>query len=189
MQKHSHSALAQQRGIVMIAALLLLVVATILALGMFHGFGIEQKVAGNVRDKGRALLAAESTEQYAEWWMLNGAPPTSVCNAIVSSTVGQVCSNPLTTPATVPWAAGVSYLPPDPTTGLSMPLNGANGPGVGTYFGSPIFYVTDLGPAQGGEVYQIDSMGYGGTQNTVAVVESTYVVKQSGAQCTNPLGC
>jgi type IV pilus assembly protein PilX len=183
------STLSRQRGVVMIAALLLLLVATILAFGMFHAFGTEQKIAGNVRDKGRALLAAESTEQYAEWWMLNGAPPTSVCNAIVSSTVGQVCSNPIATPAAVPWAVGVSYLPPDPTTGLTMPLNGANGPAVGTYFGSPLFYVTDLGPAQGGEVYQIDAMGYGGTQNTVAVVESTYVVKQSGAQCTNPLGC
>jgi type IV pilus assembly protein PilX len=176
----------RERGMVMISALLLLAVATILALALFHNFDLEQKIAGNVRDKERALYAAESAEQYTEWWMLNGSPPAAaVCSAVVDSNVGQVCTNLPTNVTAVPWAAGVNYVPPDPSSGSTMQMNGANGPGVGTYFGAPQFYVTDLGPGQGGEIYQIDAMGYGGTGNTVAVVESTYVVTQSGGRCAD----
>jgi hypothetical protein len=50
-----------------------------------------------------------------------------------------------------------------------------------TYYGTPTFYISDMGPSAdpnfpGGEVYQIDAYGYGGNSNTVAEVESTYVV-------------
>jgi hypothetical protein len=44
----------------------------------------------------------------------------------------------------------------------------------------PQFYISDMGPsidpAYPGEVYQVDAGGYGGNTNTVAEVESTYVV-------------
>jgi Tfp pilus assembly protein PilX len=45
-----------------------------------------------------------------------------------------------------------------------------------------MFYVTDLGQSAGGpgEVYQIDASGWGGTPDTVAVVESTYLISPSG---------
>jgi type IV pilus assembly protein PilX len=167
---------------VMISALLLLVVATILAVSMFRSFGIEEKIAGNVRDKQRALHAAESAQQYAEWWLSSGnAPSAGDCTDIVSSEVGQVCSNALADPTLVSsWTAGVTYVPPDPSTGSSMQLNGANGPGPATYYKAPMFYIYDMGSGQGGEVYKIDAIGYGGTQNTVAVVESTYVLKSPG---------
>jgi type IV pilus assembly protein PilX len=186
MSSRLHPVPAREHGIVMISALLLLIVATILALMMFRGFGLEEKVAANVRDKGRALQAAQSAEQYAEWWMLNGSPPAPLtCSEVVASSVGQVCSNAPASVTTVPWGAGVSYLPLDPSTGTAMPLNGTSGPGVGTYFGSPVYYVTDLGPGHGGEVYQIDALGYGGTQNTVAIVESTYVITSGGGKCAD----
>ena len=58
------------------------------------------------------------------------------------------------------------------------PVNPING----TYYSTPMFYITDLGPAAAGpgEVYQIDAIGWGGTADTVAVVESTFLLKPSG---------
>jgi hypothetical protein len=50
-----------------------------------------------------------------------------------------------------------------------------------------VFYITDLGPNAGvpaGEVYQVDALGFGGQSNTVAVVESTFVI---GANTPNSL--
>jgi Tfp pilus assembly protein PilX len=43
-----------------------------------------------------------------------------------------------------------------------------------------VFYIADLGAAGDaqGEVYQIDAYAYGGSANTVAVVESVYEVAQ-----------
>jgi len=40
------------------------------------------------------------------------------------------------------------------------------------------------GPGAGGDLYQIDALGYGGTPNAVAVVESTFVIKTSGVAPT-----
>ena len=147
----------------------------------------------------RALHAAESAEQYAEWWLTFGnnlAAGAAVCaapqlNANIGE--GQICSNtlaPLSEGAAppnlginvtqVPWAVGgvgggpvgVTFLP----TGMTIGAGGtANNP---LYFAAPVFYIADVGVAADGqgEAYQIDAVGWGGSANAVAVVESTYEV-------------
>ncbi|MDE1922260.1 MAG: pilus assembly protein PilX [Gammaproteobacteria bacterium] len=170
--RHAHS----QRGMVLITSLLLLIVVTILALGMFRSFGLDEKIAGNVRDKALALHAAESAEQYAEWWLQSGTAPSATnCTAVVASNPGQVCTNALSNPTVLPWAAGVTYTPN--ALGLSNPSTQAQQ--------APMFYIRDLGTPSfstglTGELYQIDAVGFGGSANTTAVVESTYLV-QSGS--------
>jgi type IV pilus assembly protein PilX len=190
MNMHQHR--TPQRGIVMISALLLLLVATILAVTMFRSFGIQEKIAGNLREKERAMHAATTAQQYAEWWLQSGNAPSQggACNSFVDSTVGQVCSNVLDpTAITNPgsWPAGVYYVPADPGSGKNMDVTQTIGPG--TYWSKPTFYIADLGPAVGGRLFQIDAMAVGGTANTVAVVESTYVLTSPG-HCADPLlGC
>jgi type IV pilus assembly protein PilX len=173
----------RERGMVLVTSLLLLIVVTILALGMFRSFGLDEKIAGNLRDKELALHAAESAEQYAEWWLASGNATSAVaCTAAPpTGTVGRVCSNALSNPTTVPWTAGVAYTPDNRgltnATTLSQP---------------PMFYIQDLGSPQlstglTGELYQIDAVGYGGSANTTAVVESTYLV-QTGSGTSNAGG-
>ncbi len=163
---------SRARGMVLITSLLLLIVVTILALAMFHSFGLDEKIAGNLRDKELALHAAESAEQYAEWWLANDNAGTPVaCTAFVVYTVGQVCTNPLANPASVPWPAGVTY------TANNLGLTNGT-----TMSQPPAFYITYLGPpnlATGltGTLYQIDAVGYGGSANTTAECESTYLVQ------------
>jgi Tfp pilus assembly protein PilX len=62
----------------------------------------------------------------------------------------------------------------------------ATGTGItaGTYFQAPVFYISYLGVGTGpngaqGSVYQIDAAGYGGSPNSAAVVESTYILQTS----------
>ena len=57
----------RQRGVILITAMLLLIVVTIMALSMFRGYGAQERLAGNTRDKQRALAAAISAQQYAEF--------------------------------------------------------------------------------------------------------------------------
>jgi type IV pilus assembly protein PilX len=173
--------------LVLVSSLLLLLVVTILAVTMFRSFGIQSKIAGNIREKERATHAAEQAQQYAEWWLSNNSASVPVaCNALLSANLneGQICSNTpalsfdVTSVATVPWQiagndVGVTYTP----AGMNVqPVN----PVADSYSQQPRFYVSDLGlGADGlGEVYEIDSVGYGGNVNvpTVSVVRSTYEI-------------
>jgi Tfp pilus assembly protein PilX len=99
----------------------------------------------------------------------------------------------------VPWTIGVTYAPftSNPVNGVTNVLKGPGATATAdsytnsvltksaSYYDAPAFYITDLGPNKDpnapGEVYQIDALGYGGTANTVAVVESTFLVSTNSA--------
>jgi type IV pilus assembly protein PilX len=190
------------RGIALVTSLLLLLIITLLALSMFRSFGIQGRIAGNTREKQRALLAAEAAQQYAEYWLSAGLGSTTsdtICSTTANNLLnanlggGQICSNALTSVTTVPWTydnvvggqqVGVQYNP-----GLALTIEAA-GAAVGSYAQIPVFYIADLGASAtdaGSEVYQIDAVGYGGNANTVAIVESTYEVG-SGVTCKTCTG-
>ncbi len=174
----------------LVSSLLLLLVVTIIALSMFRSFGIQEKIAGNMREKQRALQAAVTAQQFAEVWLANngGNPSSAVaCTTLLNGTTGQgqICST--LAPNVTPVFTNPPWLVNGTPVGVTFSPNGMlfNGPGVPnvvtnpTYASPPTFYISDLGANAGpvgGEVYQIDAVGYGGNSNTVAVVESTYVV-------------
>ncbi|HTP37944.1 MAG TPA: PilX N-terminal domain-containing pilus assembly protein [Steroidobacteraceae bacterium] len=180
-----------QRGMVLVASLLLLLVVTIMALGIFRSYGVQEKIASNVREKQRALNAAETAQQFAENWLISNATTSAAttCSTLLNGNLGagQICSNTLAqagiTVANWPALAingtdvGVTYTPvADATHSMSVTTSAASG----TYYAPPRFYITDVGlapPAFGtGEVYKIDAIGLGGTANSVAIVESTFAV-------------
>ena len=174
---------AKQRGVALVTSLLLLIIITILALSMFRSFGTQEKIAGNLREKERALHAAVSAQQYAEWWLLQGnntAAGAIACSVSLAATatVGQICN---LTPqlsgvnvTQVPWVTQVTYTP------TGMILGAATDPANPPYFATPAFWITDRGTSTdgAGEAYQIDAYGYGSAASTVAVVESAYEVQQ-----------
>jgi type IV pilus assembly protein PilX len=172
-----------QRGLALVTSLLLLLAVSILAVAMFRRSGVGEQIAGTTRDKHRALHAAETAQQYAEWYLSSGnatSPISCVAVLVVTSAgQGQVCQLKLTDltqdVTQLPWQnagtdVGVEYAPP------GMLLNPTGG--TGTYSAAPRFYISFLGPARGGKgaVYQIDAVGYGGRPDSVAIVESTYRV-------------
>lgn len=178
-----------QQGMVLITSLLLLIVVTILALSMFRNFGLEEKIAGNVREKQRALHAAETAQQYAESWLSKvGTAVSTDCTELLNANLGegQICAAPLmiqnnhASIASGTWPTlGVSYNPVDSGGSPLMKLTAAVPPGTpDTYYQAPQFYIYDVGgSADGsGELYQIDALGYGANANAVAIVESTYVI-------------
>lgn len=186
-----------QRGIALITALLLLLVITILGLSMFRSFPLQERIAGNVREKERALHAATSAQQFAEWWLVNNVSTGDTVCAVQAQLLngnapvpeGQICSNALYTllpggtvndvANNVPWGGGLigtQYIP----IGMTVNGNPIATAGDSAYASAPVFYIADLGAAGDaqGEAYQIDAYAYGGSTNTVAVVESIYEVQQ-----------
>ena len=166
-----------ERGMALMSALLLLLVTTILGIAMFRSFGILERVAGNTREKQRALHAAESAQTYAEWWLsgnqgLNATTGQACAGALATAVI---CSNPITNVTTLPWATAVTYTPPGLPTG--------NMGTVGNYVSAPSFYITYLGnsysstpPGTQTYSYQVDAVGYAGSTSSPAVTESTYTV-------------
>jgi type IV pilus assembly protein PilX len=183
----------RQSGVVLVLSMLLLVVITLLALSMFRSVGMQEMIAGSLREKDRAVQSATTAQQYGEWWLTSGnnINNTMACTPVpLNANIGDghVCTNPLSSltaatglavATTVPWVSasgaeiGTYYTPPNMTTTQTAGLN--------TYWWPPRFYIQLLGAAPAGEqgnIYQIDAWGYGGDPNTVAVVESTYLVTQ-----------
>jgi type IV pilus assembly protein PilX len=176
---------------VLVTALLMLVIVTILGLAMFRSFGLDEKIAGNLREKQRALSAAETAEQYAEYWLTSGGgsanAPLTTCTAPAPASAPTICLNALTSATQLPWLSsgnpvGVPYTPSAPTPAnpsVATPMNVATTPVQGSYYATPQFYVQYLGANANGTIYQIDAQGFGGSPDTVAVVESTYIVQTS----------
>jgi type IV pilus assembly protein PilX len=181
-----HRQASPQRGMVLITSLLLLLVVTILAVAMFRSFGLDEKIAGNMRDKQRALSAAETAQQFAESWLEagNGATATA-CAAGISATI-QACTTALANFSSLPWSTGVTYTPPASAPAMPLAATSVSG-GQGNYSQAPVFYITLLSTTLNPQAsyYQVDAVGYGGSADTVAVVESTYVVSNNANQCAS----
>jgi Tfp pilus assembly protein PilX len=200
---------ARERGVVLIAALLLLVVLSILAMTMFRTNGVQELIAGNVREKQRALQTAMDAETYAEMVLSNmGNIQTpalyNYCTSVgivaySASSVPTFCENTLqslvgTTVSltTVPWintsaspAGEVGYtFYPGPAGGTDDMSISATA-GANTFLQVPRFYISYLGVVQNQAYYQIDAWNYASTINTAAEVEGMYVVTCTGA-CLAP---
>lgn len=65
----------RQRGFALIASLLILVILTLLGVSMFSGVGLQERMAGNLRTKTRALDAANAALASAEQNLLKPLPP------------------------------------------------------------------------------------------------------------------
>lgn len=183
----------RQHGMALISGLLLLLVVTILGISMFRSFGIQARIAGNTREKQRALHAAEGAQAYAEWWVSQAgggnATMGNPCSGIVKITGPadvQVCSNQLTTTSVIngPWQA-VDAKGNSNNVGFSYQLPGmcTDTTSAACYYQLPQLYVAYLNGSYdkftGTKTnnYRVDASAYGGTVNTVAVVESSYQVQ------------
>jgi len=182
-----------ERGMALVSSMLLLLIITILALSMFRSFGTLEKIAGNMREKDRALHAAVSVQQYAEWWLTQpggsiaaSSPVTCALGAPLNANAGQnqICTNAssfanlgVDPTQQLPWP--VTYMQYSPA-GMGTPLQAGANPNDPAYAWTPGFYIVDLGIAAdgAGEAYQVTAFSSGGTTSTVAVVESTYEIQQ-----------
>lgn len=171
----------RQNGFVLVVSLIFLVLMTLLGLSMFSGFTTDQTIAGNQREKTRAYDAAQTALNNAQYWLsqpsyaVTGGNVFTVgttCPASITS-IFKICSNALTTPATLPWTSGIDYVPTLPSaTPLTISTSGST-----SYTSDPMFYVQYLGSlSTQTALYQITATGQGGNANSVAVLQAAVQV-------------
>ncbi|MFZ6847446.1 pilus assembly PilX family protein [Undibacterium sp. RuRC25W] len=189
---------SRHKGIALVTALLILVVLTLIGLTMFRGFGLQQKIAGNTREKERAYQAAQNALEYGEWWLVNGTQGTSrpgsgtTCASAQSTAINAqssmlVCSNALATPSDpTSWPAMLSYTPPPmivsagggSTTDAfnNTDINYNQAPGIYINFQNRV--IDSRGNTT--NVYTVTAVGFGGSKNSTSVVQSVYSVTVGG---------
>jgi type IV pilus assembly protein PilX len=177
----------KQTGYVLVVSMVLLVVLTILAVSMFRSFGLQELMAGNLREKTRAVDAAQTAINYAEWWLTQGNNATTgvACAGVVNAPV--VCNTAIVNAtANAAWPIGVNYNP-NPAY-MPVSANGGVTGGITNYFQAPQFYIQYVGLAAGGTgaLYRITSKGWGGNSAAVAVLQSTYIISTGVKPLTGP---
>lgn len=80
--KYLTSSCARQRGAVLIIGLVMLLLLTIIGLASIRGSGLQEQMAGNIRDKNVAFQAAEASLRAGEE-IINGVSPPSFTGSVV----------------------------------------------------------------------------------------------------------
>ncbi|MFC5473524.1 pilus assembly PilX family protein [Paraherbaspirillum soli] len=156
----------RQDGFVLISALIFLVLMMYLGVAMFRGFGLDQMMASNLREKSRATEAAQAAIDFAEWWLIQPGNATTgvACTAAGAQTGTQVCTG---TPSLTSFANFTD------TTALPVSTSG----GVGNYYANPIYSIYYLGlDTAGKQMYSITAQGWGGNKNAVATLQTVFRV-------------
>ena len=183
----------RQTGIALVSALLILVMLTLLALSMFRSFGLEQKIAGNVREKERAFQAAQSALQFGESWLLamSTQPPTDATRqqtcrdnpAFASTGDLRICFDELPTPTNPQnWIGAGTYIPPAMVVlaGGGMATDG-NGNADIRYAAMPILYINRIGKNLFTNLceYRVSAAGFGGSTTSTSVVQSVVALPEA----------
>jgi type IV pilus assembly protein PilX len=172
-----HRGVRKQQGIALVVSLLILLVTTMIALSLFRGSNLLEKIAGNTREKQRSLQSAQDALIYGEWWLSQGGSNIAVqpCTAATTTTL-QVCSTPLTT-ANYTGLPLYSYALPGITVSATSGL--AAGGDI-NYVQNPVIYIAFLGTSPvGNPLYQVSAIGYGGSggnNGSKSMVQSVYSI-------------
>ncbi|MBI3900124.1 MAG: hypothetical protein HY308_17795 [Gammaproteobacteria bacterium] len=173
----------RQRGYVLVMALVLLTLLTIMGLTAMSTTTLEEKMAGNMKDRNLAFQAAETALVSGESWARDqlNKPPFTNSNGLYSVSA-------TTSPRwdTVSWSSASSdtaKYPCSPTVSASC------GSGLTKVSTQPKYIIEDLGevPEVGGSlvvpanykgkgitVLRITGRGTGGTDAAKVMVQSTY---------------
>ena len=167
----------KQKGFVLIVSLIFMAIMAMLAIYMFSGFITDEAMSGNVREKSRAMDAAQMVVVSAENQLAQPGFAYSGSDFVTGSSVpcagvsasAVICSNPLANPTTLPWAAYTPFA----ASGVTVNINAAGG--QNTYAAQPNYYIQYLGvtrtnPANG--IYQITTSAQGGNATAVAVTQA-----------------
>ncbi len=176
----------RQRGVALVMALVFLLLLTLIGVAALNTTSLEEKMAGNVKDRNLAFQAAESGLILAENWIYAqiGKPvfPNNSSGLYVPSITTTPNWDPDLTTKIDPWRGNnvVTY----PNT------PGASGSGtLGKINTQPKYMIEDMGeiPESGGSLVQtssykskgptvvrITARGTGGTDDAVVMVQSTY---------------
>jgi type IV pilus assembly protein PilX len=172
----------RQKGFVLIMALVFLALLTIIGVTAMSTTSLEEKMAGNMKDRNLAFQAAETALLAAERWY-----ETQTTKPVFPDTANGLYVTDSTSAVSnwdaVNWSTNVVTFPCTPTTTSSC------GSGVAKINTQPKYIIEDMGElpeekgsivsptdykGKGSTIARITARGTGGTDAAVSMVQSTY---------------
>lgn len=172
----------RQQGFVLVMALVFLALLTIIGVTAMSTTSLEEKMAGNMKDRNLAFQAAETALLAAERWY-----ETQTTKPVFPDTANGLYVTDSTSAVSnwdaVNWSTSVVTFPCTPTTTSSC------GSGVAEVNTQPKYIIEDLGElpeekgsivsptdykGKGSTLARITARGTGGTDAAVSMVQSTY---------------
>ena len=172
----------KHKGFVLFVVMIFLLIMSMLGIAMFGGFISDQKNASNLREKQRAIEAAETAMDGMQYWVQRADfiyPGTWNVGVACSATTTQVgttpvvCNTPLANPATLPWAPYSNTYQPS-----AMSVNAAGG--ANTYATTTNTYIEFMGTTSTNPstaLYRITTTAQGGNATAASVLQTVYQVK------------
>lgn len=165
-----HSKANHQSGVVLIISLIMLLLLTLISTSGMQTTSLEEKMAGNMRDKNLAFQAAESALKTAETSL--NSPPTFT----------DAGTNGFYTPAsTIPTASAILA----DTFWTTNPVATSTVTGLGNGITTPVYIIQDTGMVAdcpgsaigslGCKYYRITTRATGGSTNAVVILQSIYL--------------
>jgi type IV pilus assembly protein PilX len=172
----------RQKGFVLIMALVFLALLTIIGVTAMSTTSLEEKMAGNMKDRNLAFQAAETALLAAErWYEIQTTKPVfpDTANGLYVTDSTSAVSNW----DAVNWSTSIVTFPCTPTTTSGC------GSGVAKVNTQPKYIIEDLGElpeekgsivsptdykGKGSTIARITARGTGGTDAAVSMVQSTY---------------
>lgn len=194
MNRFTHRNPARSAGFALFTALIFLLVLTVIGVAMFGDVGQQQRMAGNLQQKYRALSAANSAVSVAQNYLQTALATTADTSCTGLVTAARVCLyGSLPDPAAdTTWTGGSAVGVQLDGTNFSGVVNAAGGT-EGAYAAYPEYYIEKvpgiplvpgysmgLGQQYGGgsppaDLFRITGWGLGGNAGAVAVVQSLYL--------------
>ncbi|RFO98894.1 hypothetical protein DIC66_03215 [Rhodoferax lacus] len=174
----------KQKGFVLFAVMIFLIIMSMLGISMFGGFIKDQKISGNLNEKQRAIEASQAGLDAVQFWMLQpGNIFSGVWNTGINCTSttqtgasAVVCSNALASPATLPWSSSNTFQPPNMTV---IAGGGANSYASQVNYHIQFMGPTPISPTAPKAYYKVTSTAQGGNATAAAVVETIFEVTVS----------
>ena len=188
-----YSKQSKQQGIAMVSSLVILLLMTVVALSVVRGNSLFEKIAGNTREKQRALQSAQDAILYAEWWLWQSGNYTTASNPVSCGTAitsMKVCladaGTSISSTNGLPFYKG--YVPPNMVVSANCAGNTVTTGGDVQYCSAPGIYINTLPAVNNKLAFRITAIGYGGSSGankTQAVVQSIYVLGNATNSNTN----
>lgn len=162
-----------QSGAVLVVSLIMLLLLTIIGVTSMQTTSLEEKMAGNMRDKNLAFQAAESALKAAE------ASLSPILPAFSDAGTGGFYSNTSTIPTAAAILTDTFWTANPVATSTVTTAQLGNGIGAPKYIiqqlAAACFDTVGCPPATTKTPYRITVRATGGTANAVAILQSTYL--------------
>ncbi|MCC5862000.1 MAG: hypothetical protein JJT93_08850 [Gammaproteobacteria bacterium] len=161
-----------QQGSALVISLVFLIVMTLIAVGAMRDTTLQERMAGNLRDRSLAFQAAEAALREGENWLLSPAGRLTAGNLAAELPANPATWDGVAPAPTQPAALGFT----DGSLHSANPEFHISPPRIARSRGSAL----DIGGSGGSPAiisHEVTARGIGGSATTVVILQSTVVIE------------